>query len=74
MDKTEEHFRNYNYGLLKKEVADVVVETLSNIQRKYNELISSNEIDKILDRGREITNKIAEEKVREVFSKVGLRR
>lgn len=74
MDKTEEHFRNYNYGLLKKEVADVVVETLSNIQRKYNELISSNEIDKILDRGREITNKIAEEKVREVFSKVGLGR
>lgn len=72
--ESEEHFKDYNYGSLKKEVADVVVDTLSNIQTKYNELINSNKIDEILDRGREITNKIAKEKVEEVFSKVGFGR
>ena len=70
----EEHFKDYNYGNLKKEVADLVVEVLTNIQTKYNELINSTEIDEILDRGKEITNKIAKQKLEEVFSKVGLGR
>ena len=70
----EEHFKDYNYGNLKKEVADVVVEVLTNIQTKYNKLINSTEIDNILDKGKEITNKIAKEKQEEVFSKVGLGR
>ena len=74
ISQTEEYFKEYNYGALKKEVADIVVETLSDIQKKYNELIDSAEIDKILDRGREITNKIAEKKVKEVFDKIGLGR
>ena len=70
----EEHFKDYNYGNLKKEVADVVVETLTSIQEKYNKLINSSEIDKILDRGKEKTNKIAKEKMEVVFNKVGLGR
>lgn len=70
----EEHFKDYNYGNLKKEVADLVVEVLTNIQTKYNELINSTEIDEILDRGKKITNKIAKQKLEEVFSKVGLGR
>lgn len=72
--EAEEHFKDYNYGNLKKEVADVLVEVLTNIQNKYNELINSSEIDKILDKGKEITNKIAKEKLEEVFNKVGLGR
>lgn len=72
--ETEEHFKDYNYGNLKKEVADVVVEKLLIIQDKYNKLISSPEIDKILDRGKEITNNIAKKKLEEVFNKVGLGR
>ena len=70
----EEHFKDYNYGNLKKEVADLVVETLTSIQEKYNKLINSSEIDEILDRGREKTNKIAKEKMDDVFNKVGLGR
>lgn len=72
--ETEEHFKDYNYGNLKKEVADLLVEVLSNIQEKYNKLINSKELDDILDKGREITNKIAKEKTEEVFKKVGLGR
>lgn len=74
IEETENHFKDYNYGNLKKEVADLVVEVLTNIQNRYNELINSNEIDKILDRGKEVTNKIAKDKVEEVFNKVGFGR
>lgn len=74
IQETEEYFKDYNYGNLKKEVADVVVETLLSIQEKYNKLINSSEIDDILDKGREKTNKIAKEKLEEVFNKVGLGR
>lgn len=72
--EAEEHFKDYNYGNLKKEVADLVVEKLLIIQDKYNKLINSPEIDKILDRGKEITNNIAKKKLEEVFNKVGLGR
>ncbi len=74
IEETQEHFKDYNYGNLKKEVADVVVEVLLDIQQKYNNLINSTEIDKILDKGKEKTNKIAKEKLEKVFSKVGLGR
>lgn len=72
--ETEEHFKDYNYGNLKKEVADVVVNRLTTIQEKYNDLINSSVIDDILDRGREKTNQIAKTKMAEVFNKVGLGR
>lgn len=74
IEEAEEYFKDYNYGNLKKEVADLVVEVLLGIQDKYNLLINSSEIDEILDRGREKTNKIAKEKMEDVFSKVGLGR
>ena len=72
--ETEEHFKDYNYGNLKREVADLVVEKLSIIQEKYNNLINSEELDKILDNGKDITNVIAKKKIEEVFNKVGLGR
>lgn len=72
--EAEKYFKDYNYGNFKKEVADLVVEKLLIIQDKYNKLINSPEIDKILDRGKEITNNIAKKKLEEVFNKVGLGR
>lgn len=74
VEEAEEHFKDYNYGNLKKEVADTVVEHLQKIQEKYNNLINSDEIDKILDNGKTKTNQIAKEKIEDVFSKVGLGR
>lgn len=74
IEESEEYFKEYNYGNLKKEVADVVVDTLLAIQEKYNNLINSSEIDETLNIGREKTNKIAKEKLELVFSKVGLGR
>lgn len=67
-------FKDYNYGSLKKEVADVVVEKLTVIQEKYNELINSDILDEILDEGMKKTSDIAKVKYQEVISKVGLGR
>lgn len=72
--ETEEYFKDYNYGNLKKEVADIVVETLTNIQKKYNELINSPLLDEILDKGAKKTNEQAKLKYEEVRKKVGLGR
>ena len=69
---TEEHFKDYNYGNLKKEVADVVVDKLTAIQEKYNELINSSELDRILDEGRNKVIEIASKKVNDVYKKIGL--
>lgn len=72
--ETEEYFKEYNYGTLKKEVADVVVEKILDIQTKYNKLINSDEIEKILDNGAKKTNEIARTKYEEVRKKIGLGR
>lgn len=47
-----EKFKNYNYGNFKKEVADIVVDRIMDIQDKYNKIIDSDLVDKVLDEGR----------------------
>lgn len=74
IEETLSHFKDYNYGNLKKEVADIVVEKLTSIQTRYNEIINSDELDKILDDGKNKTIEIAKKKYEEVISKMGLGR
>ena len=74
IQETEEYFKDYNYGSLKKEVADIVVENLMKIQNKYNEIINSDELDEILDEGKNKMNLYAKEKYDDVRRKVGLGR
>lgn len=68
------YFKDYNYGNFKKEVADVVVEELLGIQKKYEEIMHSKDIDVILDKGRDVTLEIARQKYEEVMKKMGLGR
>ena len=72
--ESEEYFKDYNYGNLKKEVADIVVENLKNIQNKYNEIINSKELDEILDNGKNKMNEYAKTKYEDIRKKVGLGR
>ena len=72
--ETEEYFKEYNYGNLKKEVADIVVENLIKIQNKYNEIINSKELDEILDNGKNKMNEYAKRKYEDIRKKVGLGR
>ena len=62
MKEAEDEFKDANYGTFKKAVADEVVKLLTDIREKYYRYINSDEIDKILDKGKRKTIKIAKEK------------
>ncbi len=74
IESAEEEFKNSNYGEFKKCVADVVVNLLTDLQDKYNKIINDGSIDKLLDESNKKVREIAEKKVQEVFSKVGVGR
>ncbi len=74
IEEVEEHFKDYNYGNFKREVADLIVLKLSAIQKKYEEIINSNLIDEVLEKGKIKTIEIASQKYEEVKLKVGLHR
>lgn len=67
----EEKFEGCNYGAFKKEVADLVVSKLSEIQTKYNEYLNSGIINEVLANGAEKTSKIAKEKYEIMKEKLG---
>ena len=71
-EEIEEKFINKNYGEFKKYVADVVTEKIGEIQEKYNMLIKSDELDKILDKGALKVREIASAKYKIMREKVGV--
>lgn len=74
LEEIEEKYENANYGVFKKDLADLVINEISKIQNNYNEIINSKSLDQILDNGKEITNKIAKEKYELMKEKMGLHR
>lgn len=70
--EAEVEFENSNYGEFKKQVADTVVSKIKEIQDKYYNLVNSEEIDKILDKGRDETRAEAKIKLDIMKEKVGL--
>ena len=74
IESLEKKFAKKSYQDFKKYVADVVVKKLEKIQKRYYELINSQELDTILDKGIEKTKKIAKEKYMEMTNKMGLTR
>ena len=74
VEEIEEKYKDANYGTFKKDVADVVVNALLPIQEKYNNLINSQELDDVLNAGREKTLAIAKEKYENLKEIVGLHR
>ena len=73
-EEVVQKFADANYGTFKKAVADLVAETFEKIQARYNELINSEELDKILDAGKEKSREIAKKKYEMMKRKIGLRR
>ena len=72
IDQIEEMFQGKNYGEFKKYVADVVVEEISGIQKRYREIINSSELDSILDENIKIVRDIARNKFMMMKEKMGL--
>jgi len=73
-EEIENEFKNCNYGTFKSKVADTVVELLTNIQNKYNEIINSNLVNEVLNKGIQKVLPIAKQKLEEVNKKIGLER
>lgn len=74
IEEATEKFKDSNYGEFKKCVALEVEEFLKNLQKKYREVLDSGMVDKILDKSNEKVRKLAEEKVRKVYGKIGVGR
>lgn len=67
----EEHFAGKGYAQLKGELADVVVEFLRPFQERVRS-ISEEELDRILESGREKASSIARATMEEVKNRLGL--
>lgn len=74
MKEVEQHFEQKRYGELKGEVAEVVIDTLSPIQERYEELIDSQELDDILTEGAEKAANVANKTLQKAKRKMGLMR
>ena len=74
ISEIEDEFKDSNYGNFKKCVADVVVDEISKIQDKYNEIIDSAYLDEILDKGINATRDVAKAKYELMKDKMGLGR
>ena len=67
----EEHFAGQGYAQLKGELADVVVEFLQPFQERVRG-ISDEELDRILEDGRERASRVARATMKEVKTRLGL--
>jgi tryptophanyl-tRNA synthetase len=68
----EERFQGAGYGVLKSEVADVVVNALAPIRDRANELMSdTTELDRLLASGADKARTVAEATLADVYDKVG---
>lgn len=77
-DKTytqiEEEFKGIGYGKFKEAVASAISDILEPIQEKYNEMIlpeNDEYIKNICKKGADVAQKIASEKLKEVYEAVG---
>src|ERR1044072_5067866 len=69
--EVEEHFAGKGYAQLKGDLADATIAFLGPIQQRVRE-ISDEELDRILDEGREKATRIARPTLRKAFEHVGL--
>lgn len=65
-------FHNQGYGKLKGYVADVVCAELEKIQTRYNEILASHTLEKVLEEGAKKAENIAHETLANVKKQVGL--
>ncbi|ASJ89278.1 MAG: tryptophan--tRNA ligase [Candidatus Malacoplasma girerdii] len=75
MEEIESKYANQNYGVFKKDLADLVCNHLGNIQAKYHECLKEYEtkIKPILIANTKIVNEITNKKLQEIYKKIGMK-
>jgi tryptophanyl-tRNA synthetase len=74
ISELEEMYQGKGYGDFKGDLADVVVNVFKPIQEKYNNLMESSELDRILDEGAEKANQVASKTLKKMENAMGLGR
>ncbi len=70
----EAMYNGKGYGDFKGDLAQVVVNVFEPIQEKYNNLMESTELDRILDEGAEKANQVASKTLKKMENAMGLGR
>lgn len=69
----EEEFKDKGYGDFKKALAEEIIENISPIREKIQEILKDKKyLDKVLEDGAEYAREIAEKKIIEIKKKMGL--
>lgn len=72
ISELEKEYANKNYSVFKSELAEIIIEGLSPIQKKYKEMSANPDyIKKVLRAGAEKAKTIAGQTMKEVRSKIG---
>lgn len=71
IDSIVERFQGKGYGDLKKEIGDNIEKFLTDLQLRYNEIISSGICEQVLEEGRIKASKLAHKKLMKVKKRVG---
>lgn len=74
IESLEKQFENSNYGEFKKALATKLVNFIEPIQERFYNIRNSSKLDEILDKGQEVAEKVAKQKLLEVKKKIGLLR
>ena len=74
INELEELYEGKGYGVFKGDLAGTIIESLSPIQQRYHELMESEELDEILDRGAQQANEVASKMVKKMENAMGLGR
>ena len=74
IESLEMKFLGKNYGEFKKHTAEIVINKLESIQKRYYQLLGSKELDEILDNGIKKSKELAKIKFNIMKNKMGLER
>lgn len=74
LEEITELYRGKGYGDFKKDLAQIVIQAIEPIQKRYQELINSDILDEVLDEGARKANKVAQAMLEKVERAIGLRR
>lgn len=74
-DQIEKKFNNQNYGVFKKDLSAKLCAFLGDIQNKYNNIYKNydKEIAPILEKNKALINNIANQKIENVYRKIGIK-
>lgn len=70
----EAKYEGKGYGDFKGDLAEIVANEIAPIQERYNQILNSNELNEVLDKGREDAKRLAFKKMRKVYRKIGVGR